>query len=134
MTFIFGWLLKLVSGGAIKNVMGYLQQRSSDAEEEHKTDAQSATQIVIAQMQAELELRKGQQALAQPHDKLVSWLGAGFVFHVWMMILDSVFHLNWKIASLPGPFGQYEVQFLAFLIGAGTVLSLGKTVASRVWK
>lgn len=131
---IFGWALKLFSSGVIKDVMGYLQKRADAAVETHKTDAQAATQIVVAQMQAELEVRKEQDKLAQPHDKLVSWIGAAFVLHIWMITLDTCFHLGWGISALPGAFGQYEIQFLCFLIGAGTLLSIGKAVVSRVWK
>lgn len=133
MSFIFSWVLQLFSSGVIKDVTSYLSKRSDNAAETHKTDAQSATQIVVAQMTAEVEARKAQAALSSRHDWIVGSLGAAFVFHIWMIVLDSVFHLNWNISSLPEPMNQWEGQIVLALCCVGPTQTLVHKVVDRVW-
>lgn len=132
--FILTWILKLCSSSVIGKVTDYLTARSNDAVTIHGQDATAATQIVVAQMNAEVEARKVQKELAGQHGWIVGALGGLFVFHIGMIILDSVFHLNWNVAALPAPMDQWEGQIVLALCCVGPTTSLVNRVVARVWK
>lgn len=132
--FIFGWILKLFSSSIIGKVTDYLTTRANDAVQTHGQDTTAATQIVVAQMQAEIEARKAQAVIAGQHGWIVGALGGVFVFHIAMTVLDSVFHLNWKVSALPAPMDQWEGQIVLALACVGPTTSLVSRVVARVWK
>lgn len=134
MNFIFGWALKFVTGGALSSVMDWLKTQANNAALEHKADTEAAAAILTAHVQAEIEARKAQVAVSSRHDKLVTFIGSAFAFHVWMIVLDSAFHLNWNVAALPAPMDGWEGQILlSFFIVAPTA-TVAKTLISKIWK
>lgn len=134
MNLLFGWALKLITGGALSSVMDWLKTQSNNTALEHKADAEAASSILVAQVQAEIETRKAQAMIASRHDGLVTFIGSAFAFHVWMIVLDSAFHLNWNVAALPAPMDGWEGQILlSFFIVAPTA-TVAKTLISKIWK
>jgi hypothetical protein len=130
----FGWILKFFSSGVVKDVAGWLTAKSNDQATMHGQDTTAATQIIVAQMQGELAMRTAQSALSSRHDKLVSWIGAIFAFHLMMIMLDSVFHLGWKVAELPGPMADWEGRIVLALCCATPAVNVANRLIEKVWK
>lgn len=132
--FIFGWILKFLSSSAITSVTSYLTTRANTAVQTHQADTAAAVEIVKAEVQAELFTRQAQAAMSSRHDWIVSWLGGCFVFHIFMIVLDSVFHLGWQVSALPAPMDQWEGQIVLALCCVGPAKSVAQYVANKVWK
>lgn len=133
-TTILGWLMKFASSKLVEQVTDYLTKRSNDIAVMHGQDTTAATQIVVAQMQAEIAARAEQGKFSSRHDKLVAWIASAFILHIWMLVLDRCFHLGWNIELLPDPLSDWEGRIiLSFFIVTPTA-SLAKTVIERVWK
>jgi hypothetical protein len=133
-TAIFAWILQLFSSPIIGKVADYLEKRSNDIAVMHGQDTTAATQIVVAQMRAEIEARKAQAALASRHDKLVAWIAAAFILHIWMIVLDTCFHLKWGITLLPQPLDDWEGRIILSFFIVTPVASLAKAAIAKVWK
>lgn len=133
MTFIFTWLLKFVSSGVVDKITGYLTTRSNNATDEHKANTKAATDIVVAELNSAVEVRKIQQAFSSRHDWIVDWIGGAFAFHITCVVLDSVFHLAWDVKALPAPMDEWEGQIILALCVAGPTTSIAKHVVSKVW-
>lgn len=131
---IFGFVLKFFTSGALTSITNWLTNKANAEAAMHEADTVAATGIIVAQLQAEIEARKVQASLASGHHTITSWVGAAFALHVWCITLDSIFHLGWNIAALPGVFGDYEIQYLLFLIGGGAVTSISRSIIAAVWK
>lgn len=134
MTFIFGWLLKIASSGVIDKITGYLTARSADATTQHSDDAKAATQIVVAQMQAEVDTRKVQAEQAGKHGWLVTFLALPFGLHVWAIVLDSIFHLGWKVAALPSPMDNWEGQIILSFFIVVPAAAAATHIVKSIWK
>lgn len=131
---MLSFIINLLSSPFIGAVTNVLNKRVDAAVETHKMDTAAATQMVVAQMQAEIEARKAQSAMSSRHDWIVSWLGGAFVFHVFMIVLDSVFHLNWNVSALPKPMDEWEGQIILALCCVGPTTNIVNRVVGRVWK
>ncbi|UYO52502.1 hypothetical protein [Rhodopseudomonas palustris] len=132
------WLLtlatKLFSSTILERVVGYLEKRSNDAAVMHGQNTTAATQIVVATLQAEIEARKVQSEFTSRHDKIVAWIAAAFILHIWMLVLDHCFHLGWNVGPLPDPLGDWEGRIiLSFFIVVPTA-SVAKALIAKVWK
>lgn len=132
------WLLtlatKLFSSTILERVVGYLEKRSNDAAAMHGQDTTAATQIIVAQLQAEIEARKAQSEFTSRHDKLVAWIASAFILHIWMLVLDRCFHLGWNIDMLPEPLNDWEGRILLSFFIVVPASSLAKAVIAKVWK
>ncbi len=130
------WAGALLTGipGVVNGVLKYAEKKADANVAINGQNTQAATALGVEQLRSEVAARGVLANLASQHEKLVSWIGAAFVLHVWAMVLDTVFHLGWKITEIPGTIGQYEGQFLLFLIGGGAVSSIGKVLIAKVWK
>lgn len=131
---IFGWLLKFASSKLVGQVTDYLTKRSNDQAVMHGQDTKAATEIVVAQMQAEIEFRREQGKFTSRHDKLVAWIASPFILHVWMLVLDRCFHLSWEIGTLPDPLNEWEGRILLSFFIVPPVATIAKAVAAKVWK
>lgn len=134
LSWLFGWLLKFSSSKLVGQVTDYLTKRSNDQAAMHGQDTTAATQIVVAQMQAEIAARGEQQKFSSRHDKLVAWIAAPFILHVWMLVLDRCFHLSWNIEMLPDPLNEWEGRILLSFFIVAPVATIAKAVAAKVWK
>lgn len=130
----FSFILKFFSSATIGKITDYLTARANDAVQTHGQDTTAATQIVVAQMQAEIAARQVQAQVASKHDKLVSWIGGALAFHITMIVLDSVFHLNWKVDALPAPMDSWEGLIVLTICGAAPVTNIANRVIEKVWK
>lgn len=130
------WAGSLLTGipGVVNGVLKYAEKKADANVAINGQNTTAATTLGVEQLRSEVAARGYLATLASHHDKLVSWIGGFFVLHVGAMTLDTVFHLGWKIGDIPGVVGQYEGQFLLFLIGGGAVSSIGKALISKVWK
>lgn len=132
--FILTWVLQFFSSGVIKDVASWLTARSNDQATMHGQDAQAATSIVVAQMQAEIAARQAQASVSSRHDRVVGFIVWTFGFHVFMVMLDSVFHLGWNIYALPKPMDQWEGLVILAVCGAAPVTNVANRIIDRVWK
>lgn len=132
--FILNWILQFFSSKVISSVTDYLTKRSNDIAVMHGQDTTAATQIVVAQMQAEIEARKAQLVFSSRHDKLVAWIASAFILHIWMLVLDRCFHLGWDIGMLPDPLNEWEGRILLSFFIVTPAASLAKAVLTKVWK
>jgi hypothetical protein len=133
-TWLFSWLLKLFSSDVINSVARYLEKQADTTAIMHGQDTTAATQVVVAQMQAEIAARAEQANFSSRHDKLVAWIASAFILHIWMGVLDACFHLNWKIGVLPAPFDEWEGPIILSFFIVTPAASLAKTVIAKVWK
>lgn len=123
-------LLKLVGwfgGGVFDTLIGrvadYLRQKASDELARFQTGVQADTQIALAQVNAQIEVRKLQ---AQIMEADRGWWVTSFirplivypcVLHFGAIVLDSTFMFGWGIAKLPPPYDGYEQAIiLSFFI------------------
>lgn len=134
MNFILTWVLKFVSSGVVDRVADYLTKRSNDQAVMHGQDTQAATEIVVAQMKAEIAAREEQGKFTSRHDKLVAWIAAPFILHVWMLALDICFHLDWEIGLFPDPLNEWEGRILLSFFIVPPAATIAKAVAAKVWK
>lgn len=131
---MFAWLLKIFTSQTIGKITDYLTARSSDLATTHGHDTKAATDIVVAQMQAEIEARKAQVAFTSRHDTLVTWIASAFILHVWMIVLDRCFHLGWNVPALPKPLDEWEGTIILSFFIVTPAATLAKAVIAKVWK
>jgi hypothetical protein len=89
---------------------------------------------VVAQIQSEIAARQAQLAFTSRHDKLVAWIVAPFILHVWMLVLDRCFHLNWNIDMLPDPLNEWEGRILLSFFILSPAANLAKAALGLVKK
>jgi hypothetical protein len=132
------WLLNvalsLFSSPILGKVADYLTKRSNDQAVMHGQDMSAATTIVVAQIQSEIAARQAQLAFTSRHDKLVAWIVAPFILHVWMLVLDRCFHLNWNIDMLPDPLNEWEGRILLSFFILSPAANLAKAALGLVKK
>ncbi|NPU64602.1 hypothetical protein HL667_06295 [Bradyrhizobium sp. 83012] len=134
MTFFLGLVFKFFSSGILTKVADYLEKRSADQALMHGQDMSAATAIVVAQINAEIEARKAQVEFSSRHDKLVAWIVAPFILHVWMLVLDRCFHLGWDIGMLPDPLNDWEGRILLSFFIVTPAANLAKVALSIMRK
>jgi hypothetical protein len=135
---MFGWVftkvLGFLSGGVIEQVAGVLNKRADTQALTHGQDTVAATQIVASQMQAEIEARKEQRAFSSEHGWIVTFFAIPIIAHVWAIVLDSIFHLNWAIAKLPAPFDEYEGKIILAFFVVVPAASVVQRIVGTIWK
>lgn len=118
------------------SVMNYFTAKSNNAVLTNGQNVGADVAMGQAEITAQLE---AQRIAAASRDKLSAsrwtvWilpeLCAIFSFHVFTVVLDSVFHLNWQISALPAPMDKLEIDVL--MIGAG--VAGGVSAYQRIFK
>lgn len=131
---VFDFGMKFISSGLVEKITGFLAKASDNAAANRQAEVKAATDIVVAHLNEQVEARKAQKELSARHDKIVSWIAGAFAFHITMIVLDSVFHLGWKVDSLPAPMDDWEGRIVLALCCAAPTSALVKSVVSKVWK
>ena len=107
---ISSFLLKFLSSTFLERIIGYLEKKELNDVEKAKLGAT----VAVEQLKAEVETRKLQKELiVQENGWLVTrWIIPFIVYplaiHLNAVILDSIFHLDWKIAKLPSPMDEWQ--------------------------
>lgn len=123
-------ILKLMSwlgGGVFDALLGrvadLLQRKASDDLARYQTGVQADTQIALAQVNAQIEVRKEQAKLLEADRGwwVTAWIRPLIVYpcvvHFGAIVLDSTFRFGWGIAKLPPPYDGYEQAIiLSFFI------------------
>lgn len=112
------FVLKMLSGGMLKQVFTHLEHRADSQTERERISAD----IVQSQVAAEIERRNAQRdVLVQTSNHWLQWL---FVvpLGVWFtaVILDSIFYFPFDIAALPHPLDDWAGWIISaiFLVDA----------------
>jgi hypothetical protein len=117
----------LFGGGAFDALLGrladYLRAKANDDLARFQTGVQADTQIAIAQLNAQIEVRKEQAKLMEADRGwwVTAWIRPLIVYpcvvHFGAIVLDSTFRFGWGIAKLPPPYDGYEQAIiLSFFI------------------
>lgn len=130
----FSWILKFFSAGVVKDVTSWLTARSNDAATMNGQNTTAATSIIVAQMQAEVAARQAQASVASQHGWVVGFIIWTFAFHVFTVMLDSVFHFGWKVFALPAPMDTWEGLVILAVCGAAPITNVANRLIDRVWK
>ena len=120
---LMGWL----GGGALDMLLGRLSDHlraKADADlARFQTGVAADTQIALAQVNAQIEVRKEQAKLLEADRGwwVTAWVRPLIVYpcvlHFGAIVLDSTFHFGWGIAKLPPPYDGYEQAIiLSFFI------------------
>jgi len=136
-----GWLISLVTGPLLGKVLDYFQTRANNELVKHTSGVQADTQVILAQVNAEIENRKtaANSRLADRGSLWTAWMlptAFGiFMFHAGAIVLDSMplfGHVvgSWKIAELPG--GWTNVQ-QNVILGVGGIVGV-QAVVRRIFK
>jgi hypothetical protein len=120
-------LMGLLGGGAFDALLGrlvdYLRAKANDDLARFQTGVAADTQIALAQVNAQIEVRK-EQAKLLAADRgwwVTAWVRPLIVYpcvvHFGAIVLDSTFAFGWGIAKLPPPYDGYEQAIiLSFFI------------------
>ena len=120
---LMGWL----GGGALDMLLGRLSDHlraKADADlARFQTGVAADTQIALAQVNAQIEVRKEQAKLLEADRGwwVTAWVRPLIVYpcvlHFGAIVLDSTFAFGWGIAKLPPPYDGYEQAIiLSFFI------------------
>lgn len=100
-----------------------LRKRADNELARFQTGVAADTQIALAQVQAQIEVRKLQTEIMQADRGwwVTSWIRPLIVYrcvlHFGAIVLDSTFGFGWGIAKLPPPYDGYEQAIiLSFFI------------------
>lgn len=96
----------------------------------HGQATKAATEIVVAQMQAEVEANKTKSEFSSRHGTLVAWIAAAVILHVWMYVLDKCFSLSWAIPALE----EWEQNIVLSFFIITPVAAIARGVATKVFK
>ena len=113
---MWGWVLKLVSGTVLKQADKWIDRyvKFQTSREKLKVD------IAKSYFDAEIKSRElAQRQLEIEHGWVVTrWIRPAFVYPLafwWIaVIIDSIFHMGWKISRLPDPLYEWS----GWIIGA----------------
>ena len=133
---ISSFLLKFLSSTFLERIIGYLEKKELNDVEKAKLGAT----VAVEQLKAEVETRKLQKELiVQENGWLVTrWIIPFIVYplaiHLNAVILDSIFHLDWKIAKLPSPMDEWQGAIILSYFLVAPVSSIGKNFISYLRK
>lgn len=118
-----GWLGAGVFDTLIGRVADLLRQKASDDLARFQTGVLADTQIALAQVTAQIEMRKIQAQIMEADRGwwVTAWIRPLIVYpcvlHFGAIVLDSTFAFGWGIAKLPAPYDGYEqAVILSFFI------------------
>lgn len=130
MTFLFGWVLKLLGSSAVDKALGYLERKADTETEREKIRTQATIeQIRAATAEVQIMADLNRAKLDFPWFWLMV---ATFVLPLAMwwtaILLDSMFHLGWGISDLPTPelkaMAADMIRWLFYTGSAGAVAKM----------
>lgn len=127
LTFIGGFLVKLLGSRIVAPVVAYLSKRSDNTVLTNGQNVTADTTVAGAQFAAYVEERK---VIAAERARLAESLWTAWMIptafalcllHFGAIVLDSTFLFGWQVAKLPAPYDAMENAIVLSVIGVAGV-------------
>lgn len=138
MTAFLSWLLSLLTGPAVDKVLSHLERKAENETEREKV----RTEATIEQIKIATQDRADERATAKEirlatagfwEMRLLTVLIAlPFVWHVWLVAVDTCWPQQWDVAAFPTPFDEWEGGILLSFFGVSVVGAGIKAVAGAI--
>lgn len=137
---MFSWVLSLLASPLLSKVLDYFQTRANNELTKYTTGVQADTQVILAQVNAEIERQKQvtTQAIADKGWWVTAWMKPSAFYislsHYAAVVLDSIPWFghrvgSWGIPELPGQYASMEQSIILVCVGI-----VGLKSAARIFK
>jgi hypothetical protein len=136
---LLGWLSGSLPGvlSFAQNVLGKV---SSDATVRYQAATQAGTAITQATLAADVEVAKLKDA---ENARNMGWWVTAWekpilfylcLLHFGAIMLDTTFHMGWRIPSPPDPYGTWEGVIILSDVVMLTTTTLTSRIVTAIWK
>jgi hypothetical protein len=133
-----GWLLKLLTGPLVDRVLGHLERQATNETEREKVRTLAAIEQIKLQLADRADARRAMNEVRLAtagfwEMRLLTFLIAmPFVWHLWLVALDTCWPQPWNVLSFPAPFDEWEGAILLSFFGVAVAGAGLKSIAGAI--